>query len=184
MLSISKRHLLPLSLFGLLTACTTTPVLTPPATTTPKAKPDIYVEQKPTVIIEPSKPATPAEPINEIIVPKSPARIETARSDAVTSLLATAKQLEQQQDYQAAQSTLQRAQRISPRDPEIYYQLANIHIDLQDYRLAEQVALKGVSTAQGQANQLRRLWLLLADIYSETGDSAKANNAFNKASQY
>jgi len=107
-----------------------------------------------------------------------------AQNPAVIALIDTAQLQHQQGDLYSAQSSLQRAQRISPRDPQVYYELANIHRELHDYGLAEQVALKGVSIVQGQTQQLRRFWSLIAQIRSDAGDSKGANQAKIKADRY
>jgi len=108
----------------------------------------------------------------------------TPQNPAVTGLLAKAQQQQQSGDYRSAQTSLQRAQRISPRDPEVYYDLAQIHLDLQDYGLAEQVALKGVSIVQGQPQQLKKFWLVIAQARSLAGNSAGAKQAQEKVHQY
>jgi tetratricopeptide (TPR) repeat protein len=126
----------------------------------------------------------PAE-INKPIVPVSPTVIETRRqSDAVIALLNSAEAAQQQGDFKSAQTTLQRAQRIAPRDPNVYYKLAVTHRNLEDYRLAEQVALKGVSIVQGQRAQLRKFWLLIADIRMQSGDITAAEKAEKIAERY
>ncbi|NQY27342.1 MAG: hypothetical protein HRT92_09230 [Piscirickettsiaceae bacterium] len=120
-----------------------------------------------------------------VSVPVSPTTIaQKKQSPAVIALLASAQQANNNGNPRAAQSSLQRAQRIAPQDPDVYYALANIHRDLQDYGLAEQVALKGVSIVQGQAAQLRRFWLLIADIREETGNSSGAKKARKSAALY
>ncbi|MBD3635456.1 MAG: tetratricopeptide repeat protein [Methylophaga sp.] len=106
------------------------------------------------------------------------------QSPAVVALLSDAEQSRDAGDYRAAQGSLQRAQRIAPRDPEVYYSLAVTHMELEDYDLAEQVALKGVSVAQGNAYQLRRLWQLLAKIRLRAGDPEGSRQAELKANQY
>lgn len=109
---------------------------------------------------------------------------QTQQSPAVVALLSDAEQSRDAGDYRAAQGSLQRAQRIAPRDPEVYYSLALTHMELEDYDLAEQVALKGVSVAQGNAYQLRRLWQLLAKIRLRAGDPEGSRQAELKANQY
>ena len=80
---------------------------------------------------------------------------------------------------------MQRAQRIDPSDPEVYYSLAFTHMELEDYDLAEQVALKGVSVAQGNNTELKRLWNLLAKIRLRAGDPAgSAGRHTDKAARY
>ena len=123
--------------------------------------------------------------INKPIVPVSPTAIEVdLQNDAVTALLDSAKTALLQGDLKAAQTILQRVQRIAPRDPNVYYKLASTHLDLKDYKLAEHVALKGVSLAQGQDFQLRKLWLMIADIRLQSGDIIAAEKAEHTASRY
>jgi tetratricopeptide (TPR) repeat protein len=102
----------------------------------------------------------------------------------VLALLSDAEQSRSAGDYRAAQGSLQRAQRIAPRDPEVYYSLAVTHMELEDFDLAEQVALKGVSVAQGNAYQLRRLWQLIAKIRLRSGDPEGSRQAEQKADSY
>jgi tetratricopeptide (TPR) repeat protein len=106
------------------------------------------------------------------------------RNPAVIALLADAEQSRLQGDYRAAQNSLQRAQRIAPTDAQVYYDLARTHLSLEDFDLAEQVALKGVSLVQGNAVQLRRFWKLIARIRLQAGDAEGARQAENKADGY
>ncbi len=114
----------------------------------------------------------------------TPAPAPQVQSTAVVALLSDAEQSRAQGDYQAAQGSLQRAQRIAPRDPEVYYSLALTHMELEDFDLAEQVALKGVSVAQGNPYQSQRLWRLIAKIRLRAGDPEGARQAEQKAASY
>lgn len=132
-----------------------------------------------------TEPLSPAPDIDATSIPISPSSIEPVQKNtAVTALLNEADGYSQQGNLRSAQTSLQRAQRIAPRDPEVYYALANTHLSLQDYSLAEQVALKGVSIAQGQPNQLRRFWGLIAVIRTAAGDANGANQARDTANRY
>lgn len=118
-------------------------------------------------------------------MPVSPTAIRPAQQNtAVIALLSEANNYSEGGDLRSAQSTLQRAQRIAPRDPEVYFALANTHLTLQDYSLAEQVALKGVSLVQGQANQLNRFWSLIAVIRTAAGNTSGAKQARDTAIRY
>lgn len=118
-------------------------------------------------------------------MPVSPSTSRPAQQNtAVVALLSEANNYSQQGDLRSAQTSLQRAQRIAPRDPEVYYALANTHLTLQDYSLAEQVALKGVSIVQGQPNQLSRFWNLIAGIRTAAGNTSGANQARDTANRY
>lgn len=161
------------SLLLLISACTSTPIQPPP------------VESRSVPVPRMEAPAQPAEPSAAPALPPFTAEPQVAPSSpAVLALLEDARQFQQQGDYQAAQSRIQRAQRIAPRDPNIYYDLSQTHLELKDYRLAEQVALKGVSYTQGDKSQLKRFWLLLAEIRSASGDRAGAKAAREKAASY
>ena len=122
---------------------------------------------------------------NEPIVPVSPSAIKTApKNAAVLALLDSATQQNKAGEHRAAQTSLQRAQRIAPREPEVYYDLAMVHFELEDYGLAEQVALKGVSIVQGQPKELYRFWRLIADVRMAAGNSSGSKKAKEIASRY
>lgn len=122
-------------------------------------------------------------------VPAASQPIESAvvsqpQSPAVIALLETAKQDSGSGNLRTAQSRLERALRIAPRDPEVYIQLADVQRRQGQFLQAEQVALKGVSVASGQRSALRRLWTLIADIRQEAGNAAGAKEARLKAAAY
>ncbi|WP_271273067.1 tetratricopeptide repeat protein [Aliamphritea hakodatensis] len=129
-------------------------------------KPDVLPTQT-TKPIKTSASLTPAPP----------------RNPAVIALLNTAAQQQQQGSLSSAQSSLERAQRIAPRDPQVYYQLADVRWRQGQFLQAEQLALKGVAVAGGQPKVERRLWLLIADIRREGGDSSGAKQARERAGQ-
>jgi len=140
-------------------------------------------------IVSQSRQATSTEPLmptpNAVSVPVSPSTIKPAQQNtAVITLLDEANNYSQQGDLRSAQTSLQRAQRIAPRDPEVYYSLANTHLALQDFSLAEQVALKGVSIVQGQPSQLRQFWNLIAVIRTAAGNANGAKQARDTANRY
>lgn len=170
---LQKRFLCISSVILLISACTLTPIQPPP------------VESRSVPVPRMETPAQPAEPVTTPVQPPIISEPQAAPSSpAVLALLEDARQFQQQGDYQAAQSRIQRAQRIAPRDPNIYYDLSQTHLQLKDYRLAEQVALKGVSYTQRDKSQLKRFWLLLAEIRSASGDRAGAKAAREKAESY
>lgn len=103
---------------------------------------------------------------------------------AVVALLDSAQQESTQGDLRAAQTRLERAQRIAPREPEVYFQLADVKRQLGQFMDAEQVALRGVDVASGQSTHLRRLWALISQIRTEAGDLAGANDARVEASRH
>lgn len=169
---------LTLSVLLLLNACSTITYSPqePVVVSQPASRSEIpRIEKVPLPTVKPEVPSVPSAPKS---LPK------TQRSTAVIALLDTAENHQQQGDYRSAQTTLQRAQRIAPQDPEVYYKLAATHRELEDFSLAEQVARKGISIVQGQPNQLKRFWLLLSEIYSLAGNDDAANTAQQKANSY
>ncbi len=103
---------------------------------------------------------------------------------AVVALLQGAQEQQQLGEYSAAQSSLERAQRIAPRDPHVYYRLADLRRQQGQYLQAEQFALKGLTLARGKSGLERKLWFLIADIRSEGGDHNGAADARDKANLY
>ncbi|ANG64904.1 hypothetical protein A8C75_22110 [Marinobacterium aestuarii] len=103
---------------------------------------------------------------------------------AVVALLDSARQQQGAGSLAAAQTSLERAQRIAPRDPQVYYQLADIQRQMQKYSEAEQLALRGVALAGGQSDTLRKLWLLIASVRKDTGNLAGARDALEQARRY
>ena len=182
----ASRRLIGSFTLVIVSACSTTPVTPPP----PIVEIEIPRAPAPAVSIPAPDSAVISElpnqaDINPNLVPVSPSTIASGQqSPAVIALLNSADTAQQQGNFKSAQTTLQRAQRIAPRDPEVYYKLAVTHRNLEDYRLAEQVALKGVSIVQGQTRQLRKFWLLIADIRMQSGDIVAAEKAEYRASRY
>jgi len=192
---MKNRNLLLLGLLVSLVGCTANP----PISQMPIEDHEVVIEPEPvepTVIVSAVEDAAvpsssnsidsqDTEEPNQAIVPVSPSAIKSApKNAAVVALLDSAKQQSQNGALRSAQTSLQRAQRIAPREPAVYYDLAKVHIALQDYGLAEQVALKGVSIVQGQPKQLHRFWNLIADIRTAAGNKSGANKARKMADRY
>lgn len=110
--------------------------------------------------------------------------LQSKPNSAALALLETARQQTNNGDLRSAQTSLQRAQRISPKDPDVYYSLADTHRRLGEFLQAEQVALKGIAIAQGQNSKLRRLWQLIASIRTDAGDLEGADKASGVARRY
>lgn len=115
---------------------------------------------------------------------KAPEIDSQVQKPATIALLNTAKYQTNSGSLRSAQSSLERALRISPNDPEVYLSLAEVHRRLGEYIQAEQMTLKGIAVAAGQSKKLRSLWSALAKIRSEAGDTAGANEAFQKSQSY
>lgn len=177
------------SLVIFLSACSTAPVSQKPSVESRDVPARSQTPESAQTSPMPDQPPTPQAmplPPGESTATEIPATksAPAPTNPAVLALLSDAEKYKQQGNMSAAQSRLQRAQRIAPRDPKVYYQLALTHYDLEDYRLAEQVALKGVSYTQGDNAQLKRFWLLLADIRKKAGNGAGAKAAREQAARY
>lgn len=187
---IKKLRLL-LTLLALvgLTACSMSPVYAPPvesrteppAEKQPPAASEEPVEEKPA-----AAQASGIEDSPEAVEDDSaPAAAVPFRSKpAVIALMSSARAAQRNGDLQAAQNNLQRAQRIAPRDPNIYFELADNHYQMQAYPLAEQVALKGVSLAGQDRDLLRKFWLLISEIRYASGNDTGGRQASQQADQY
>lgn len=169
----------------MVSACTTTQIAPPPVIDLEVSRPSIPAVSIPVPSAAVISELPNQDRVNLDAVPRSPSTLVTGKQNpAVIALLGTADAAQQEGDFESAQTALQRAQRIAPQDPDVYYRLAVTHRSLEDYRLAEQVALKGVSIVQGQSNQLRRFWLLIADIRMQSGDISAAEKADAMANRY
>lgn len=184
--TVSKTFFILVSMVLILSACTTAPVTqTPPVEsreTPARSQPPATVQTMPDSATPQAMPLPPGEPTVTDIPATRPAPAPT--NPAVLALLSDAEKYQQQGNMSAAQSRLQRAQRIAPREPKVYYQLAKAHYELEDFRLAEQVALKGLSYVQGNNAEQKRFWLLLADIRLKAGDGDGAKAAREQAARY
>ena len=103
---------------------------------------------------------------------------------AVVALLDSARTQARSGSYNAAASTLERAQRIAPREPEVYYEMSRVRMKAGDWQQAEQLALKGVQLSGGSAPMMKKLWNLIADIRDDAGDRTGAQRARIKARRY
>ena len=117
----------------------------------------------------------------QLKAPEVPAK---QQMPATVALLNTASYQSSNGRLQAALTSLERALRISPKDPEVYRSLGEVHRRLGDFVQAEQILLKGIAVAAGQSGHLRKLWSALAKVRSESGDKAGANVAFQKSQSY
>ncbi|GGK85356.1 tetratricopeptide repeat protein [Amphritea balenae] len=126
-------------------------------------------------------PIATAQPFTVVTQEVAAPQPVSASNPAVVALLDSAKQQQQQGAYSSAQSSLERAQRIAPRDPNVYYQLADLRRDQGQYLQAEQLALKGLAVAGNQLAMKQKMWLLIADIRQEGGDIKGAKDARKRA---
>ena len=99
----------------------------------------------------------------------------------VLALLTTAQQQQAGGDLNGASSSLERAQRVAPREPQVLYRLAQVRMAQGDAPQAEQFARRGLTMASGRPALQASLWELIAQAREKQGDSAGAALARQKA---
>nr|WP_207200132.1 MULTISPECIES: tetratricopeptide repeat protein [unclassified Pseudomonas] len=99
----------------------------------------------------------------------------------VLALLTTAQQQQASGDLNGASSSLERAQRVAPREPQVLYRLAQVRMAQGDAPQAEQFARRGLTFASGRPDLQANLWELIAQAREKQGDTAGATLARQKA---
>ena len=99
----------------------------------------------------------------------------------VLALLTTAQQQQGGGDLNGAASSLERAQRIAPREPQVLYRLAQVRLAQGDATQAEQLSRRALSYASGRPALQASLWELIAQARERQGDSAGAAQARERA---
>lgn len=132
-------------------------------------------------------------PVNQgsYSMPSTPSGIPSASSGGlsadeqldgpVLALLTTAQQQQTGGDLNGASSSLERAQRVAPREPQVLYRLAQVRMAQGDAPQAEQFARRGLTFANGRPALQASLWELIAQAREKQGDSAGATLARQKA---
>ncbi len=99
----------------------------------------------------------------------------------VLALLTTAQQQQGGGDLNGAASSLERAQRIAPREPQVLYRLAEVRLAQGDAAQAEQLARRGLTYAGGRPELQASLWGLIAQSRDQQGDPQGAAQARERA---
>lgn len=99
----------------------------------------------------------------------------------VLALLTTAQQQQGNGDLNGASSSLERAQRIAPREPQVLYRLAEVRMAQGDAAQAEQFARRGLTYASGRPALQAGLWNLIAQARERQGDASGAAQARERA---
>jgi tetratricopeptide (TPR) repeat protein len=86
-------------------------------------------------------------------------------------------------DLDSAASSLERAIRIQPRNPQLWHDLAVVRFRQDQPGLAEDLAKKSNLHAQGNPELIRANWTLIAEARDKKGDSEGAADARDKAGQ-
>jgi TPR repeat len=110
-----------------------------------------------------------------------PAPVTRPQSPAVVALLDTAERQANSGDLEAAAASLERAIRIDPRNPVLWYHLATVHLAQGDALAAEQFADKSNRLASGNTAQQARNWQLIARARRARQDEQGAAAAEQRA---
>lgn len=133
---------------------------------------------------EPTPPAAaPSQP------PRAPTGIPSSGGLAadeqldgpVLALLTTAQQQQGGGDLNGAASSLERAQRIAPREPQVLFRLAQVRLEQGDAVQAEQLSRRALSYASGRPALQASLWELIAQARERQGNAAGAAQARERA---
>lgn len=99
----------------------------------------------------------------------------------VLALLTAAQQQQTNGDFNGASSSLERAQRIAPREPQVLYRLAEVRLAQGDAAQAEQLAQRGLSYSNGRPTLQAGLWELIARARTQQGNTSGAQEAQRRA---
>ncbi len=104
---------------------------------------------------------------------------------AELSLLAQADQYRLNQKLHMAEATVERALRVSPKSAKAYLKLAQIKLESNQSKEAEQLALKALSLAQYQSATdkstfFKSAWRVIYDARKTLGNNKGAEEAFNQ----
>lgn len=158
------------------------PLSTSPITTGPITTGPVTNDSAPTnPYSQPSAPQAPAS--NSGSAPSSSGGLSADEQldGPVLALLTTAQQQQGDGDLDGAASSLERAQRIAPREPQVLYRLAEVRLAQGDAAQAEQFARRGLSYANGRPQLQASLWDLVAQSREKQGDAAGAAQARERA---
>ena len=99
----------------------------------------------------------------------------------VVALLDTARQQQSSDRLPEAAASLERALRIEPRNPRIWYELAVVRFRQGQLDQAEQLALKSDALAASDGALRARNWRLIALVRLKRGDRAGSEQARQQA---
>ena len=162
----------------------TAPISTGPATSAPMTTNPNPIADEPFDIA--SMTSTPAATSAPTGIPRSAAAAGGLSADEqldgpVLALLTTAQSQQGSGDFNGAASSLERAQRIAPREPQVLFRLAQVRLSQGDAPQAEQLARRALTYANGRPSLQAELWNTIAQAREKQGDSAGAALARQKA---
>ena len=147
----------------------------PPASSAPVAPSNTYATAPSTSYSMPTAPSG---------IPKSNSgglSADEQLDGPVLSLLTTAQQQQGSGDLNGASSSLERAQRIAPREPQVLYRLAQVRLAQGEPAQAEEFARRALTYSNGRPDLQTGLWNVIAQSKDRQGDTAGAALARQKA---
>ena len=164
-------------------AAVSTPISSQPFTPGPITPGPAAVAPLSTGSYTPSTTYSAPAPITPSGIPSSSSGLaaDEQLDGPVLALLTTAQQQQASGDLNGASSSLERAQRVAPREPQVLYRLAQVRMAQGDAAQAEQFARRGLTFANGRPDLQASLWGLIAQARDKQGDAAGAALARQKA---
>ena len=104
----------------------------------------------------------------------------TKTQTAESSLLNAANNSTRKKNYSQAIVVLERAIRLSPRDPDLWIRLSDGYLRQESLNLAEQYARKAIRLARGNIELQRSAWLQLATVLEKMGNRKEADRLRKK----
>ena len=150
------------------------------STTPSQQSPTPVVEQGQPLSVQPSTVTYPAPGYAPAYGSANAVAVST-QPPAVVALLQQAEQQANAGDLESAAASLERAIRIDPRNPVIWFHLATVRLSQGEPSQAEQLATKSNSLAPGNYAQQSRNWLLIAQARRQLNNSSGAAAAEQRA---
>ena len=124
-----------------------------------------------------TEPAMPEPPDRGVLPGEDD---DPSPSPAVRALIQKGLQNQHEGRSRSAATTFERALRLSPELPVLYYYLAAVRLEQNREEQAEQLALKGLSLTE--SDELRfRFWVIIANSRQRRGDLDGAEDARDSA---
>ncbi len=109
-----------------------------------------------------------------------PKSVPVSNNPAVIALTDTARAERTAYHYGKAAASLERALRIEPRNARLWYELAQLRMQEEEYQQAESLALRSNRFSGNDRVQRRANWQLISESRRERGDIAGAEKALEK----
>ncbi|MGR9037638.1 MAG: tetratricopeptide repeat protein [Gammaproteobacteria bacterium] len=126
-------------------------------------------------------PPKAAEPEAVELTPFQPIEPSSSLSPAVGALMLAANENSQKGNIDTAAASIDRALKIEPRNPALYYKLALIRLKQSKPLEAENLAKKSALLAAGDRQLKKHSWLLIAHAREMRRDFKGARDARAKA---